>query len=174
MILQNFISVFALQLYSPATPGSGKKMVFVGKIIGNPVILSACCGILASLLEIQIPLVLDRTLRILGGMALPTALIIIGGCLSVKMIRPIMIPVFIVCIIKLSLLPALGFGLFEWFGLPAEQYLPGLILLGSPTATVAVVMAREMNGDEMFAVASVSASTLLSIVTFSLWLGISG
>ena len=172
MILQNFISVLALQLYSPSTYGSGKKRALAGKILGNPVIVSACCGIVASLLDLQIPLVMDRTLRILGGMALPTALIIIGGSLSIQMVRATLTPVIIVCILKLAMLPAIGFSLFIWLGIPQEEYLPSLILLASPSATVSVVMAREMDGDEDFAVAAISAGTLLSIATFSLWLGI--
>jgi hypothetical protein len=52
--------------------------------------------------------------------------------------------------------------------------MPGLILLASPTATITYVMAKEMNGDADFAVAALSISTILSAMTFSLWLHISG
>ncbi len=153
-------------------PAPEKKRALAGKILANPVIVSACCGILASLLDLQIPLVIDRTLRILGGMALPTALIIIGGTLSVQMVRAKLAPVATVCILKLAMLPAIGFGLYIWLGIPPGEYLPGLILLASPTATVSLVMAREMDGDEDLAVAAISAGTLLSLATFSLWLGV--
>ena len=42
------------------------------------------------------------------------------------------------------------------------------------TATVTYVMAKEMNGDTDFAVAAISASTLMSAVTFTVWLHIAG
>jgi len=73
---------------------------------------------------------------------------------------------------KLFLLPGLGFTLYRVFGLAIQDYLPGLILLASPTATITYVMAKEMNGDTDFAVAALSTSTMLSAVTFSLWLHI--
>jgi hypothetical protein len=44
----------------------------------------------------------------------------------------------------------------EISGVDPQGYLPGLILLASPTATLTYVMAKEMNGDEDFAVAALS------------------
>jgi predicted permease len=75
---------------------------------------------------------------------------------------------------KLILLPGLGFALYRLFGLATQDYLPGLILLASPTATITYVMAKEMNGDTDFAVAAISISTMLSAITFTLWLHVAG
>jgi predicted permease len=47
-------------------------------------------------------------------------------------------------------------------------------LLASPTATVTYVMAKEMKGDSEFAVAAISLHTLLSAITFSIWLNVAG
>ena len=85
-----------------------------------------------------------------------------------------MLPVLDTGIIKLVLLPVLGLLLFILYGLASAEYLPGLILLASPTATVTYVMAKEMNGDTDFAVAAISTSTLISAVTFTVWLNIAG
>ncbi|HSL60732.1 MAG TPA: AEC family transporter, partial [Desulfotignum sp.] len=75
-------------------------------------------------------------------------------------------------IIKLVLVPAAGFLLYTLWGLSPDLYLPGLILLASPSATIIYVMAVEMNGDVEFAVTAISVSTLLSAVSFSAWLHI--
>jgi hypothetical protein len=75
---------------------------------------------------------------------------------------------------KLILLPGLGLILYRLFGLSSQDYLPGLILLASPTATISYVMAKEINGDTNFAVAAISTSTILSSITFSVWLNIAG
>jgi malate permease and related proteins len=72
----------------------------------------------------------------------------------------------------LLILPALGLTLFLFFDQAPQDYLPALILLASPTATVAYVMAREMGADSDFAVAAISATTVLSAVTFSFWLSL--
>jgi hypothetical protein len=67
-------------------------------------------------------------------------------------------------------MPALGWGLYRLFQVVPAEMVPGLILLASPTATVSYVMAKELHGNADLAVATVSASTLLSAGTIMLWL----
>ena len=142
------------------------------KIIANPVIVSAFAGILFSGIGLPMPLVLDRSLQILAGLALPMALLIIGGSLSIRRMRERLGAVTGSCFLKLILLPALGLLFFRAAGQGPVDYLPAIILLASPTATIAYVMAREMEGDADFAVAAISASTLFSAVTFVFWLSV--
>jgi predicted permease len=174
MILQNFLSVVALQLYSDSMETKGDGLVMVWKILGNPVIVSAMAGILFSLAEIPIPTVIDRSLNILSELALPLALLIIGASLTFELMRLSIGAIFSSSALKLVLLPSAGFALYRLFGIAPNDYLPGLILLASPTATVSYVMAKEMGGDSDFAVAAISTSTLLSAVTFSVWLNLAG
>jgi predicted permease len=155
MILQNFLSVAALQSHRQSDAAGGRFSAVAGKIVANPVIVSATVGLLFSIAGITLPLVIDRSLQILSGLALPMALLIMGACL-----------------LKLLVLPALGIVLFRIAGQELEDYLPAVILLASPTATIAYVMARGMGADSDFAVAAISATTLLSAVTFSFWLSL--
>lgn len=170
MILQNFLAVVALQFNSDDASTSNSKRNAVLKILGNPVILSALAGILFSSTGLKLPLVISRILDILSGLALPMALILIGASLSFKLMRLKLSRIFSSSILKLILLPGLGFFLYRTFDIKLQDYLPGLILLASPTATLTYVMAKEMNGDSDFAVAALSFCTLLSAVTFSIWL----
>jgi hypothetical protein len=173
MILQNFLAVVVLQLNLPNTSAPANKLSVVRRILGNPVILSAIGGILFSLTGLRVPLVIDRSLDILSGLALPMALLLIGASLSFELMHLKMLRVFCSSVIKLFLLPALGFILYRLLDVALQEYLPGLILLASPTATITYVMAKEMNGDTDFAVAALSTSTILSALTFSLWLHVS-
>jgi len=173
MILQNLLAVTALQSLGRGGLGPRGWLTSLGKIVGNPVIVSALVGILFSIAAIPIPVVVDRSLKILAGMALPMALLVIGAALSFEQIWERIIPVCVTGFIKLLVLPGLGFMLYKFFNLSTHDFLPGLILLASPTATVAYVMAKEMNGDADFAGAAISLSTLLSAVTFIMWLNIS-
>jgi hypothetical protein len=75
-------------------------------------------------------------------------------------------------VLKLLLLPASGLLLFYLLDLHRIDYLPALILLASPTATVSYVMASEMAGDSDMATAAISITTLVSAMTFVLWLGV--
>jgi hypothetical protein len=162
-----------LQLNLPNTSAPANKLSVVLRILGNPVILSAIGGILFSLTGLRVPLVIDRSLDILSGLALPMALLLIGASLSFELMHLKMLRVLCSSVIKLFLLPALGFTLYRLLDVALQDYLPGLILLASPTATITYVMAKEMSGDTDFAVAALSTSTILSAVTFSLWLHIS-
>ena len=174
MILQNFLAVVALQLNSDKPSATGNRFEVAFRILGNPVILSAMAGILFSLSGLRVPLIIDRSLDILSGFALPMALLVIGGSLSFELMQLRILRVLSSGFMKLILLPGLGFALYRLFGLDSQAYLPGLILLASPTATITYVMAKEMNGDTDFAVAAISISTMFSAITFTLWLHIAG
>ena len=107
---------------------------------------------------------------ILSGLAPPMSLLLIGASLSVEVMRKNMFSVLGAVLIKIIALPLVGLTFFLLFGLKAADFLPGLILLATPTATVAYVMAREMHGDDEFAVAAISTSTLTSALTYLVWL----
>jgi malate permease and related proteins len=172
MILQNIFSIMALQRYASqsAVPNTARNIVF--KVVGNPVILAVLAGMLVALLEIPLPLIVERSLTILSGLALPTALLVIGASLSIGRMQAHRMLIIGASAIKLLFMPGLGWLLFLFCGIPVGDYLPALILLASPTATIAFVMARELQGDSDLAVAVISASTLLSALTYMLWLSV--
>lgn len=87
MLLQNFLSVIALERFGSGADGGGSPWFFVKKILGNPVILSALLGIFFSVTQIPIPQIMVRSLKILSDMALPSALLIIGARLSLDLIK---------------------------------------------------------------------------------------
>ena len=170
MILQNFLAVVILRIYSDDKPSKiSLKSLFFG-IVENPVIVSAMAGIFISFMEMNIPVVMDNSLKILSGMALPLALILIGSSLSLRQIRYQIFTLLLSCALKLVLLPGAGLIVFIISGQAPEDYLPCLILLAAPTATLVYVMAHETKNDTDFAVASISMSTLLSGLTFIFWI----
>jgi len=173
MILQNILAIITLQIHTDKAARQGPAAAEnIRRIVGHPVILSALAGILVSLAGIRLPVIVDRSLAILSSMALPLALLLIGASLSFDLMRSRVRGVFMVTVFKLVVMPGLGLFLFNLFALPATDYLPAFILLASPTATLTYVMAREMQGDVDFAVAAISGCTLLSAVSYTLWLSI--
>jgi len=174
MILQNLLAVIALQIFSENNSGARRGGALVLKILGNPIILSALAGILVSMTGIPVPLVLGRCLDILSDLALPLALLIIGASLSFDLVQSRLIPILSAGVMKLILLPGIGYLMYRICDVTVAAYLPGIILLASPTATVTYVMAKEMKGDSELAVATISVSTLLSAITFTLWLTVVG
>lgn len=174
MLLQNSLAVIALQVCSAGSLTWRDLRFMAGRVVGNPVILSALAGMAFSISGVPVPLLIDRSLKILSGLALPLALIVIGASLSFELIRLRLSKALGAGMLKLVVLPASGYFLYTWFGVAAHDYLPGLILLAAPTATLTYVMATEMGGDVELAIAAISINTMLSAITFAVWLGIAG
>lgn len=170
MIVQNFLSVLALQLFAEQKKDGGRIKQFVGRILINPVILSALLGIGYAALQLPMPIILDRSLKILSGLALPMALLLIGASLSFSLVRVQLSSALASSFAKLLALPTLGLIAYRHLGLSPDDYLPGLILLAAPSATLTYVFAREMHGDAELAVATISVGTILSGFTYAAWL----
>lgn len=170
IILQNFLSVIVLSINSNQAKNRSIGWILISPVILNPVIIASAAGILFSVLAIPLPVILSRSLDILGGMGLPLALLIIGASLSFHTIKIHISRVMFTSIMKLVLLPGLALLFFRMMGMPRLDYLPLLIILAAPTATVTYVMAGEMKGDKSLAAAAVSINTVLSSLTYIFWL----
>lgn len=170
-ILQNVLSVMVYQAYA-TTAGTvqGRWRLIIGKLSRNPIIVSALAGLAVSLLAVPVPTPLQRFLEIMSGLAPPMSLLLIGTSVSLTVMRRNLYSVMGVVCIKIIALPTLGLCLFTALGVPLSDYLPSLILLATPTATVAYVMSKEMHGDAEFASAAISTSTLCSALTYLIWL----
>jgi predicted permease len=165
MILQNVLGVMAL-----SASGRGGAFLRWRRVIGNPVIIASMLGIGFSATGWSLPAILDRSLAIMAQMALPLALLVIGATLSPRQIRSALVPALGACAIKLVVLPGLALAVWHLSAMKPADYLPALILLASPTATVVYVMGREMGGDPGLAGAVISLSTLISGLTYLAWL----
>jgi len=172
LFLQNLLSVIGLELFS-GEEGPGKGFgSSVRAVIVNPVILSSLLGVGFNLTGLPLPLLAERTLGIVSAMALPLALLVIGASLSFGLVKDNLRLVLPSSFMKLLLLPGTGFVVFRFLGLNPVEFLPALILLGAPSATVSYVMAVEFHGAPDQASAAVSLSTLFSSVTYFVWLGL--
>ncbi len=100
------------------------------------------------------------------------ALLIIGAGLSFKKIQPRFFSVLMATGIKTGVLPLMGVVMFRVFDVPPGDYIPGMIVLAAPVATLTYILATQMEGDPDFAVAAISVSTLVSAATYTLWLGV--
>jgi predicted permease len=172
MLLQNLLSVVALSRFNKEPDQRISPLSLLRRVLLNPVIISAVAGMAFSLARLHLPVILDRSLRILSGMALPLALLVIGTSISFDQMRQQLRLTALIGGLKLLLLPATGFILFHLLHLHSIEYVPALILLASPSATISYVMALEMGGDADMATAAISVTTLVSAVTFTLWLSL--
>lgn len=184
VITQNIISTYFLSYYGinrceighdktglDGRPCHNSMVKLIAKKLAtNPMIIATVLGILASISGLPIPKIATNFLDIVSKLALPLALLIVGASLSFKFLRDKMAPISVSVFIKLMFLPGLSFLLFNLFSIAPDDYLPALIMMAVPTATVSFVMASQMNGDPEFTAAVISCSTVLSMLSFIFWL----
>ncbi|MFO8033468.1 MAG: AEC family transporter [Desulfohalobiaceae bacterium] len=172
MLLQNFLSVLVLGLGSTQKQGSKGSGYILSQVLLNPVIISALAGLGFAVAGLGLPVLVDRSLEIISGMALPLALLVIGASLSFGLMREHLFTVLGAGVVKLLLLPALGLLACAVLGLEISEFAPGLLLLAAPPATVTVVMSAQMKGSPNLASAAVALNTLASALGYALWLSL--
>jgi len=166
---QNLVSVWALTSCGPEARVNGRKWwPVVRNTIQNPIVLTIGVAIVLGTLGLKIPGPLSKGLDILSGMALPTALLLIGASLSFGTLKSMAAEIVAIGTFKLLALPLVGYSLMLLSKVPGPLILPGVILLASPPATISYVMATELGGDPELAASSVSVLTLVSALSYTM------
>jgi len=142
------------------------------QIITNPLILACVAGVLYSIVFPRLPVVIVRACSAVGQIALPLALLGVGATLVQGKIVGRRSFAFASSVIKIVVAPIVGFVAARLLGLgPAETRI-GLLFLACPTATVSYVMAEQLGGDDKLAAAIIVVSTILSIFSLSVVIGL--
>ena len=156
--------------------GRGLSRKLLLKLITNPLIIACVAGLLWNQLAdangVTIPLILRRTFSLLGGPALPIALLCVGcGLADTRSIHAIL-PSSIAALMKnlLGLLLAILIARALNAG-PIETSV-ALILMAAPTAIASFILAEELDGDTDIAAGTITLSTLLSLLTLPLALAL--
>lgn len=139
-------------------------------IIKNPIIIAIAAGVFASLIKINFPEIIDKTLLSFAKMASPLALITIGAGFEEKKALSKIKPTVSAALIKLMVLPAVFLPLAVKLGFRDQALVALIIMLGSPTTPSSYIMAKNMGHDGVLASSVVVATTLMSSVTLTLWI----
>lgn len=170
--LYNIFAVIVLTFENPDNAGNGREKIMkaVKGVCTNPIILSIAAGIIASLLELRFPAMINKTINYLGIMASPMALLAIGagfeGRKAIKKIKP---TVAAACT-KLFILEAIFLPAAIALGFRDQKLLALIIMLGSPTTPSAYIMAKNMGGDDVLTSSVVVLTTMLSAVSLTFWI----
>jgi predicted permease len=163
----NFLAILALLLPHRGGDGSRSPGFWIRQIALNPLIVASFIGIFWSFFQLPLPTVLDRTLNIATGMALPLALIAIGGSFSLAKLKGDMIRAGFATAIKIVWLPLIAAALLTALNVRGMDLSIGVLMAGTPAATATYIMAHEMKGDAELAGSIVMISTLLSVFTYT-------
>ena len=139
-------------------------------ILKNPIIIAIFSGLMVSLLEIDFPVLVDKTINNVAQMATPLALIALGagfeGRKALAKIKPTLAAAFI----KLVGQTAVFLPIAVWMGFGGEKLIALLIMLAAPTTPSCYIMAKNMDNDGTLTASIVVATTLLAAFTLTGWI----
>jgi len=163
----NLYAILALLWPHRATTDRGAAYM-LRQVAFNPLILASFAGILWSFFAIPTPLLLERSLKIATGMALPLALLAIGGSFSIERLRGDLFTAALAAGAKLVWMPLLAAGILLGLGVGGTDLEIGVLIAGTPAATANYIMAQQLKGDAELAGTIVMLSTLLSAFTYTI------
>lgn len=165
------INVFAVSLliwFSGREVDRRKRILIAGRaLIANPLILGCLAGIAYSRLVGGYPVFINNSLSLISMVTLPLALISIGGSLSFAAVKGKMPLSVLAAVLKLIVLPAIGWLFFSYFSVTGTPLKVGMIFLALPASTAIYVLSSQMNSDTALASSAIVISTLLSFFSLS-------
>ncbi|MBQ3061038.1 MAG: AEC family transporter [Lachnospiraceae bacterium] len=165
--LYNIYSVIVLTFESNNGSKKSLKSAFVN-IITNPIIIAIFAGVIASLLKIDFPFIIDKTLSNIASIATPMALIAIGAGFEGRKAIAKLKPTIISSAIKLVLQPAIFLPIAVMLGFRDQKLVALMIMLAAPTTASCYIMASSTGNDSVLTSSVVVMTTFLSSITLTL------
>lgn len=154
----------------PASRDISKIKAAVLNILKNPIILAIAAGLLASVLQINFPAIVDKTISNLASMASPLALVAIGAGFEGRKALAKLRPAIAASFLKLVGLAAIFLPVAVMLGFRDEKLMALIIMLGSPTTPSCYIMAKNMKNDGVLTSSIIVLTTLLSAFTLTMWI----
>ena len=149
---------------------TGRIRTALINIAKNPIILGILFGLAASLMQLRLPQMIEKSIMNLGNMASPLALIAIGAGFEGKQALERIKPAVIATVIKLIGLAAVFLPVAVWLGFRDQELLALVIMLASPTTPTAYIMAKNMHGDDVLSSSVIVLTTVFSSLTLTGWI----
>ena len=167
----NVLAVSTLIWYSGERIAFKKRIwTTLREIVTNPLIIGCLTGLLYARFINRFPVFLDNTFSLASAVALPLALLSIGGVLTMKSLEGNLRLAAVAAVIKLLLLPAAGYVLLVLFQVAGVPFRVGMIYFTLPASASIYVLSAQLNSDTELASAAIVLSTILSF--FSLTVGL--
>jgi predicted permease len=171
--LYNIFSVIVLTFEAQtdeAINGREKVKEACINIAKNPIILGILTGLIAALLRLDFPVIMDKTIHNVAQMATPLALITIGAGFEGRKALAKIRPTIAASMIKLVIQPLIFLPVAAWMGFTGEKMIAILIMLASPTTPSCYIMAKSMKNDGVLTASVIVTTTLLAAFTLTGWI----
>jgi predicted permease len=150
--------------------GAARTSLLVKQILLNPLVLSTSLGLAWAIAGWPIPKPIATYMNLLAAALTPCALFAIGLGLSVEDVRSSLRASIVLAAVKLMIMPLIVYGLCVALGLGPLYTIAAVVCAAVPTAKTVYILAGEYKVEEALVAATVSITTLLSVVTLLGWL----
>ena len=150
--------------------GAGKIKQAGINILKNPIIIGIFLGLVVSLLGLDFPTLVDRTVDNVAKMATPLALVTMGAGFEGRKALAKIKPTLAASFIKLVAQTAIFLPVAAAMGFTGEKIIGILIMLAAPTTPSCYIMAKNMKNDGVLTASIVVATTLLASFTLTGWI----
>lgn len=167
--LYNVAAVLILSLTGPSAHGLDKVSLqkTLKGVVTNPIIIGIFLGMFVSILRIDFPVMIDKTLHNIASLASPLALLGLGAGFEGKKALKQIPPTAVATALKLVILPAIFLPVAISMGFTGEKLVAILVMLGSPATASCYIMAKNMGHEGTLTSSVVVATTFLSSVTLT-------
>lgn len=139
-------------------------------IAKNPIIISIALGLLVSLLKLDFPVLVDKTIDNVAKMATPLALITLGagfeGRKALAKIKPTLWASFFKLVVQAAVFIPAAIRL----GFTGEKLIAIMVMLAAPATPSCYIMAKNMKNDGVLTASIVVTTTLLAAFTLTGWI----
>lgn len=170
--LYNVAAVIILAFTQPGNEGIDRKTIkrSLKGIITNPIILGIFVGLMISVCRIELPFIVNKTLKNFAVLATPLALIGLGAGFEGRKALARLKPTIICSLIKLFVMPLVFLPIAAKLGFVDEKMVAILIMLGAPTTASCYIMAKNTGHEGVLSSSCVVSTTFLSSIFITLWL----
>lgn len=139
------------------------------KMLTDPIIVAIAIGFVWSLCSLPFPDAARKPLAMLGGVAAPAALLVIGARLALHDLKRHAWGIAWSSAVKLIAIPAVMFLLSVKFAMPATATNVFVLLMAAPIAASMTIIVQANDGDVELCANTTSATTVASLATLIAW-----
>ena len=164
--LYNILAVMTLEYFRGENPKVGEVILEVFK---NPLIIGCLSGIFAVLVNLRLPIILEKVVLSMSQVASPLAILLLGASFTFSGLAKEKRNLIICVVGRLVFAPILGVLGGVAFGFRGIELITLVAIFASPSAITSFTMAQQMDSNYELAGNAVVVSSVLSCLTMFLW-----
>ncbi|MDR2873279.1 MAG: AEC family transporter [Methanobrevibacter sp.] len=143
----------------------GNRKDIVKSFLKSPILWAIVIAVVFNILNIGVGNVLEKTMRDIGGLTVPLAMIILGASFNFSNIKDNIKIISFISLVKLIIYPAIAFIFILILGLGDMEFKVGILQSAMPSAVISFILAIDYKLDVNLISSSIFLSTVLSFIS---------